>query len=67
MGRFILGRLAFLVPTVLLVVIGSTWLMWQAPGGPLEAEKQVDPAIKKQLEKCLTVRLFRSTGLPDRD
>jgi oligopeptide transport system permease protein len=51
MGRFVLGRVAFMVPTVLIVIVVSSFLMWNAPGGPLVAEKEADPAIRKQLEK----------------
>ncbi|MDH3592479.1 MAG: ABC transporter permease [Planctomycetota bacterium] len=51
MGRFILGRLAFLVPTLVLVIVISTFLMKAAPGSPFAAEKEADPAIQKQIEK----------------
>ena len=51
MGKFILGRLAFLIPTVLVVIVISTFLMWNAPGGPLDSEKKPSPEIQKQLER----------------
>ena len=51
MARFVLGRLAFLVPTLFLVIVISTFLMRAAPGSPFASEKEVDPEIRKQLEK----------------
>jgi oligopeptide transport system permease protein len=49
--RFVLRRLAWFVPTLLVIVVGSTFLMRAAPGSPFASEKQTDPQIRKQIEK----------------
>jgi len=51
MLRFVCGRLAWMVPTVLVIIIGATFLMRAAPGSPFAAEKVADDQIQKQLEK----------------
>lgn len=50
MLRYVLFRILWLVP-ILLVVLGiTTWLMRIAPGSPFAAEKRVDPQIMQQIE-----------------
>ena len=51
MLRFILNRLLWLVPTLLVIIAISTLLMWNAPGSAFASEKAVDPGIQKQIEK----------------
>jgi oligopeptide transport system permease protein len=50
MLRYVLFRIVWLVP-ILLVVLGiTTWLMRVAPGSPFAAERRVDPQIMQQIE-----------------
>ncbi|MFQ5845555.1 MAG: ABC transporter permease [Planctomycetota bacterium] len=51
MLRFICWRLLWLPPVLVLLIVGSTFLMRAAPGSPFAAEKQADPQMQKQLEK----------------
>ncbi len=51
MLRYVFGRLAWMVPTVLVIIVGSTFLMRAAPGSPFAAEKVADDQIQKQLAK----------------
>ena len=44
MWRFIAKRLGTAVPTLLLLVVGSFFLMRLAPGGPFTAERPLPPA-----------------------
>ncbi len=49
MRRFILGRLAILVPTLLVIITLSFFLMRVAPGGPFDADAQLEPEILENL------------------
>jgi len=51
MLRFILGRLAVMVPSLIIAIVLATFLMRLAPGSPFASEKKVDPEIEKQLMK----------------
>ena len=51
MLRFIVGRLLWLVPVLLVILAISTVLMREATGSPFAAEREVDPLIMKQIEK----------------
>lgn len=51
MLRFIVGRLVWLVPVLLVILAVSTLLMFNAEGSPFAAEKNVDPLIMQQIEK----------------
>ena len=50
MFSFILKRLLVAVPTVLILISFSFVLMHSAPGGPLTAERNVPPAVLKNIE-----------------
>ena len=51
MLRYVLFRLLWLVPILLVTLASTTWLMRIAPGSPFAAEKRVDPQIMQQIEK----------------
>lgn len=48
--RYLLGRLAVMLPVFFVVVTGVFFLIRFAPGGPFDSEKKVPPAIMKNLE-----------------
>jgi oligopeptide transport system permease protein len=51
MLRFVLIRVLWLVP-ILLVILGiTTWIMRIAPGSPFASERHFDPQIMQQMEK----------------
>lgn len=50
MTRFILRRLASILPILLIIFTLSFVLMRVAPGGPFDAEKPVPPEVKRNLE-----------------
>jgi len=51
MLRFIVFRILWLVP-ILLVILGiTTWIMRIAPGSPFASERNFDPQILQQMEK----------------
>ncbi len=52
MPRLILTRLAAAVPTLLAVVTLSFFLIRLAPGGPFDAERALDPAIRANLDRA---------------
>ena len=49
--RYLLGRLAVMIPVFFLVVTGVFFMIRFAPGGPFDSEKKVPPQIMKNLEK----------------
>ena len=49
MLRFVLGRIAVLAPTLLVIVTLSFFLMRVAPGGPFDADAQLEPEILENL------------------
>jgi oligopeptide transport system permease protein len=49
MRRFIIGRLAILLPTLLVIITLSFFLMRVAPGGPFDADAQLEPEIVANL------------------
>jgi oligopeptide transport system permease protein len=49
MTRFLTGRLLILVPTLLVIVTLSFFLMRVAPGGPFDADAQLEPEILANL------------------
>ncbi len=51
MLRFVLFRLLWLLPILLVTLGATTWLMRIAPGSPFAAEKRVDPQIMQQIER----------------
>lgn len=51
MGRFILGRLLGLVPTMFVIVTLSFFLIRFAPGSPFASEKAVPPEVLQDLEE----------------
>ncbi|MFT4026356.1 MAG: ABC transporter permease subunit [Novosphingobium sp.] len=50
MGGYILKRLLIGVPTLFIIITASFFLMRSAPGGPFDAEVDLDPAVKANLE-----------------
>ena len=50
MGRYILGRLAIALPTIFVIITLSFFLMRLAPGGPFDAEVDLDPVVRANLE-----------------
>ncbi|WP_439534433.1 ABC transporter permease [Polymorphobacter sp.] len=50
MGGLILRRLAVALPTIFLIITASFFLMRLAPGGPFDAEVDLDPFVKANLE-----------------
>ncbi|NDD04983.1 MAG: ABC transporter, partial [Proteobacteria bacterium] len=48
--KYLLGRLAVMVPVFFLVVTLVFFMIRFAPGGPFSSEKSVSPAILKNLE-----------------
>jgi len=50
MGKFIVKRLLGLIPTMLLIVTLSFFMIRLAPGGPFSSEKKVTPEVQANLE-----------------
>ena len=51
MLRYVLIRIAWLVPILVLLIIVATFLMRLAPGSPFASEKTMNPEIQKRIEK----------------
>jgi len=51
MTGFILKRLAIAIPTIFAIITLSFFLMRLAPGGPFDAEVDLDPAVRANLER----------------
>ncbi len=49
MSRFVFNRLAVLLPTLLVIITLSFFLMRLAPGGPFDADAQLEPEILENL------------------
>jgi oligopeptide transport system permease protein len=45
----VLRRVAFLVPSLLLLILATTWLMYLAPGNPFAQERALDPQVEAAL------------------
>lgn len=50
MTRFILRRLAELVPTALVIMAASFALVRLAPGSPFSSEREISPEVRRQLD-----------------
>ena len=50
MLRYVLNRLAIALPTIFVIITISFFLMRLAPGGPFDAEVDLDPVVKANLE-----------------
>lgn len=50
MGGYILKRLSIGIPTLLIIITASFFLMRLAPGGPFDAEADLDPLVQANLE-----------------
>ena len=50
MGGYILKRLSIGIPTLLIIITASFFLMRAAPGGPFDAEVDLDPLVRANLE-----------------
>src|SRR3546814_13744432 len=49
-GGYILKRLSIGIPTLLIIVTASFFLMRAAPGGPFDADVDLDPLVRANLE-----------------
>jgi oligopeptide transport system permease protein len=49
--RYTFARLAGAIPTLLIIITLSFLLLHAAPGGPFDAQKQIPPAIKANIER----------------
>ena len=52
MSRLILRRLAIGVPTLLIIITLSFFMMRLAPGGPFDQERPLPPEIRRNIEKA---------------
>ena len=52
MSRLILRRLAIGVPTLLIIITLSFFMMRLAPGGPFDQERPIPPEILRNIEKA---------------
>ncbi|MFO1039065.1 MAG: oligopeptide ABC transporter permease OppB [Geminicoccaceae bacterium] len=52
MGQHVLRRLAIGLPTLLLIVTMSFFMMRLAPGGPFDQERPLPPEIRKNVEQA---------------
>src|SRR5574344_2483540 len=50
MGKFIVRRLLGLIPTMLIIVTLSFFMIRLAPGGPFSSEKKVTPEVMANLQ-----------------
>lgn len=50
MGSYILKRLSIGIPTLFIIITASFFLMRVAPGGPFDAEVDLDPLVRANLE-----------------
>jgi oligopeptide transport system permease protein len=68
MSRLILRRLAIGLPTLLIIITLSFFMMRLAPGGPFDQERPIPPEIRKNIEKAyhldesLVQQYFRYLG-----
>lgn len=51
MGKYIVNRLLGLIPTMLVIVTLSFFMIRLAPGGPFSSERKLTPEIQENLEK----------------
>jgi oligopeptide transport system permease protein len=49
--RYTIARLAGAIPTLLIIITLAFLLLHAAPGGPFDAQKQIPPAIKANIER----------------
>jgi oligopeptide transport system permease protein len=49
--RYTISRLAGAIPTLLIIITLSFLLLHAAPGGPFDAQKQIPPAIKANIDR----------------
>jgi oligopeptide transport system permease protein len=52
MGGLILRRLMTAIPTLLVIILASFFLMRLAPGGPFDGERPLDPATQAVLQQA---------------
>src|SRR6201996_582587 len=52
MGRYFLTRLAGAIPTLLIIVTATFFLMRAAPGGPFDQEQSLQPEILANLQSA---------------
>jgi oligopeptide transport system permease protein len=50
--RYTITRLAGAIPTLLIIITLSFLLLHAAPGGPFDAQKQIPPAMKANIERA---------------
>ena len=51
MLRYVLIRIASLVPVLIILIVVSTFMMRFAKGSPFASEKTMDPEMQKRIEK----------------
>ncbi|MEV8468431.1 oligopeptide ABC transporter permease OppB [Fluviibacterium sp. DFM31] len=51
MFRYVLRRLLGAIPTLLLIITGSFFLMRVAPGGPFDRERTLEPTVMENLNR----------------
>ena len=51
MGRFIVGRVLGLIPTMFVIITLSFFIIRLAPGSPFSAEKALPPEVLKDLQE----------------
>ena len=49
MAKYILGRIAVAVPTLLILIVFSYLLMYAAPGGPFDRERPLPPEVMQNV------------------
>lgn len=62
MLRFILSRLLQMIPVLLVIATLTFFMVRLAPGGPFDAEKNVSPEIRKNLERYY--KMVNEDGTP---
>ena len=50
MFRFILRRLLVAIPTLLLVITASFFMMRAAPGGPFDSARRLPPEVERNIK-----------------
>ena len=48
-GPWVLRRVSFTVPSLLLLILATTWLMYLAPGNPFAQERALEPQVEAAL------------------
>ena len=68
MLRFLLRRLLVAIPTLLLVITASFFMMRAAPGGPFDSQRKLPPEVERNvkakygLDKPLAIQYLNYLG-----